>query len=444
MHGDHEHYHYETQFFNKKGELIDVDVNSTSILDNGKYQGSLLVARVITERKQAQRAKKRIEKQKHQTQRLETLGTLAGGIGHDFNNILTPILGYSEIIQQNLNQDNPNYKFIGEIMKGCLRAKDLISQMLSFSRDEEQDKRPLNIIPIIKEALKLLRPSIPRTIKITRDLQEPCPLINADPTRIHQVIMNLCTNAYQAMETKGGILNIALETIHIDSKNSRKYIDLEEGKYIKLVISDNGPGMDKETKKHIFEPFYTTKEEGTGMGLAVVHGIVKSHNGRINVYSEKGKGTTFNIYLPIIESGKSVEIESNFTIQRGAGTILLVDDREEVTDTLQQMLISLGYEVYVVNSSQNALEIVNQHKDKFDLLITDYIMPDMTGVELANKINTMQSSLPKIMISGHRYQMNSAQLKDSGIKKILNKPVLIPDLAKAIHVILNAKDTKQE
>jgi PAS domain S-box-containing protein len=436
LNGDMQHYHYETKFFNKKGKLIDVDVHTTTLSENGNYQGSLVVARDISERKKIEENRKRIEQQKHQSQKLETLGTLAGGIGHDFNNILTPIIGYSEIIQQQIDKNDPNYKYISEILKGCLRAKDLISQMLSFSRDTDQKKQPLNIIPIIKEALKLLRPSIPRTIKIERKLPDSSPLINADPTRIHQVIMNLCTNAYQAMEEKGGILSIEVKPIYINQKTSEKYLDLENGHYIKLVVSDTGKGIDRETREHIFEPFYTTKEEGTGMGLAVVHGIVKSHNGRISVYSDDGEGTTFNIYFPIIKSKNNPESKADLKIQKGSGSILLVDDRKDVTDTLKQMLISLGYQVSSVNSSRDALELYRQNSDKIDLLITDYIMPEMTGLELARKLNDIDSKLPKIMISGHKYQMSKDQIRETGINKILHKPLLIPDIAEAIDSVL--------
>jgi len=434
--GDLKHYHYETKFFNKSSDLIDVDIHTTPLYENRNYRGSLVVARNISERKKIEENQKNIEKQKHQSQKLETLGTLAGGIGHDFNNILTPIIGYTEIIQQNIMKENPNYKYINEILKGCLRAKDLISQMLSFSRDTEQRKQPLNIIPIVKEALKLLRPSIPRTIKIERKLPDSPPLISADPTRIHQVIMNLCTNGYQAMEGKGGILSIEVKPIYINQETSEKYLDLENGHYLKLVVSDTGTGIDKETREHIFEPFYTTKEEGTGMGLAVVHGIVKSHNGRISVYSDDGEGTTFNIYFPIIKSKNNPESKTDFKIQKGSGSILLVDDRKDVTDTLKQMLISLGYQVSSVNSSRDALELYRQNPDKIELLITDYIMPEMTGIELAQKINDFDSALPKIMISGHKYQMSKEQIRETGINKILHKPLLIPDIAKAIDSVL--------
>ena len=434
--GDQDNFHFETAFLNKAGEKIIVDVNSTPLIENGDYQGSLIVARDITKRKQIDLNNKLLQQQKHKSQKLETLGTLAGGIGHDFNNILTPILGYSEIIKENLPGDSKIKSYINEVIDGCLRAKEIITQMLSFSRDNEQERQPLNIVPIVKEALKLIRPSIPRTIEIRQKFERINSIILADPTRIHQIIMNLCTNAYQAMQDKGGTLSLEVKQIYIDEKTSRKYIDLEKGHYIKLIVSDTGEGMDKETREHIFEPFFTTKGEGTGMGLAVVHGIVKSHKGRINVYSEKGKGTTFNLFFPVIDMYEKEEQTSDMEAIKGNGTILLVDDRKNVSNILNQILSQLGYRVIITNSSLNALEIFQQHRNKFDLVITDMIMPDMNGMELSKKLRQMDFHLPILMISGHGYNVSRNKLKEAGINELIHKPILTHELAKSVHKVL--------
>ncbi|HMA61129.1 MAG TPA: PAS domain S-box protein [bacterium] len=435
--GDDDHYQFETRLINKDGEKIDVDVHATPIIENGSYQGSLVVARDITERKQVQREKKELQHQRQQTQKLETLGTLAGGIGHDFNNILTPILGYSEMIKQNFDNNDPNHQYINEIINGCIRAKDLIYQMLSFSRETSHERRPLNIIPIIKETLKLIRSSLPRTINIKQNYESPCPIISADPTRIHQVVMNLCTNAYQAMENQGGVLSIEVKKLYVDENTSRKYIDLDTGDYIKLSISDTGVGMDESTLQHIFEPFFTTKDEGTGMGLAVVHGIVKSHDGRISVYSDSGEGTTFNLYYPVIEDQQSHDHDSDFKIEQGNETILLVDDRENVSSIISQMLNQLGYHVIIANSSKNAVEICQQHPNKFDIAITDYIMPGMSGIQLSHKLREINPDLPIIMISGHGYNIDNKKLKKAGIQTLVHKPIMSQKIAKTIREILD-------
>ena len=435
--GDDDHYQFEARLINKDGETIDVDVHATPIIENGSYQGSLVVARDITERKQIQREKKELQQQRQQTQKLETLGTLAGGIGHDFNNILTPILGYSEMIKQNFSDNDPNHQYINEIINGCIRAKDLIYQMLSFSRETSHERRPLNIIPIIKETLKLIRSSLPRTINITQNYESPCPVISADPTRIHQVVMNLCTNAYQAMEEQGGVLSIEVKKLYVDENTSRKYIDLETGDYIKLSISDTGTGMDESTLQRIFEPFFTTKDEGTGMGLAVVHGVVKSHDGRISVYSDPGEGTTFNLYFPVIEEQQSHDHDSRFKIEQGNETILLVDDRENVSNIISQMLNQLGYHVIIANSSKNAVEICQQHPEKFDLAVTDYIMPGMSGIELSQKLREINPDLPIIMISGHGYNIDKKKLEKAGIQTLIHKPIMSQKISKTLREILD-------
>ena len=436
--GDKKHYNYETSFINKYGDIINVEIHATPMRRNGEYKGSLIVARDITQRKKSQKEKQTRKEQSCQSQRLETLGTLAGGIGHDFNNILTPILGYAEMVQENLNKNNPSYKFMEEIIKGCLRAKDIIAQMLSFSRDAEHKKQKINLVPIVKETMKLLRPSIPRTIDIQQKITSSCLSIKADATQLHQVIMNLCTNAYQAMKSSGGNLSINLTQTTIDRETSNKNIDLQEGQYVKLIISDTGSGMDRETLKHIFEPYYTTKKEGTGMGLAVVHGIVKSHNGTINVTSKKGEGTTFTLFFPLVQSQESEyeREEINNSVKKGNQSILLVDDRKDVAQVLASLLRRMGYQVKVVNSSVEALQLYQKDSDKFDVLLTDYSMPEMDGLELSHKLSDFDKKLPIIMMSGHSGSIKHETLKAAGVKEVINKPIKANQITEVIQSLL--------
>ena len=394
----------------------------------------------ISEIKKNEEINKMLELQIRRSQKLETLGTLAGGIAHDFNNILTPIMGYADMAKSKLKKDDGYYDVFDEIFSASLRARDLIYQMLNFSRQSEHQRAPMDISVVLKEALKLIRPSIPSTIEIKEMIDSKSKKILGDPTKIHQVIMNLCTNAYQAMEGNGGELFIELKPVIIDEQASKQYLDLNEGEYLKMSISDTGIGMDDSVKDRIFEPFFTTKEvnKGTGLGLAVVHGIVHSHDGAITVYSEKGKGSTFNVFFPVIKSS-DVKKTTNYKKEIGLGneSILIVDDKVSVTKILNKMLTGLGYSTTIINSSKEGLKIFQEKPDEFHLVITDLTMPEMTGLELAVEIHKVKDDVPIIMVTGYGNQVKQEDMKRAGINKLIGKPILLHDISTALREILD-------
>jgi CheY-like chemotaxis protein/anti-sigma regulatory factor (Ser/Thr protein kinase) len=317
--------------------------------------------------------------------------------------------------------------------------------MLNFSRQTEQKRTPLDIVPIIKEALKLLRPSIPATIEIFSDLNAGKNIVLADPTKMHQVVVNLCTNAYQAMETKGGKLSIELKPVKIDEETSKNYLDLKAGEYLKLSITDTGNGMDARTRDRIFEPFFTTKEvnQGTGLGLAVVHGIVQSHEGTITVYSEPGEGSTFNVFLPVFSDQGNVEQTrepENFL--PGTESILIVDDKVSVTKILEKMLDTLGYKTTIVNSSNQGLKLFEKNPDSFNMLITDLTMPELTGLELSRKIHQIRRGLPIIMITGYGNKLSRKEQEAAGITKLIGKPVLMGEISQLVRDLFDRMENE--
>ncbi|MFP4548247.1 MAG: PAS domain S-box protein [Fidelibacterota bacterium] len=395
----------------------------------------------ITEQKKFEELNQKLEKQLRKKQKLETLGTLAGGIAHDFNNILTPIMGYSDMAMHSMDEDNPFYDYFNEISRAAVRAKDLVYQMLNFSRQSEQQRTPMNIVPVIKEALKLMRPSIPTTINIKTKIDKIEDKVLADATKIHQVIVNLCTNAFQAMEEKGGNLTIELKKVSIDEETSKNYLDLNPGEHLKLSIADTGIGMDAITKERIFEPFFTTKKvnKGTGLGLAVVHGIIQNHEGTITVYSEPDFGTTFNIFLPVF---KGEDVNENpeareEAFKKGTESILVVDDKAAVTKLLHKMLKALGYQTTVANSSQKGFELFQNNPEEYQLLITDLTMPEMTGLELAERIHQIKPGTPVIMVTGYGNRVKQEEKEKAGITKLIGKPILLSEISQAVRNIFD-------
>jgi signal transduction histidine kinase/ActR/RegA family two-component response regulator len=380
-----------------------------------------------------------LEMQLRQSQKFEALGTLAGGIAHDFNNVLSPIFGYTEMAMDGVPEDGQVYNDLKEVRHAAIRARDLVKQILAFSRQAESERTPLKIQFVIKEALKLLRASLPTTITITRAIDEECGPVLADPTGIHRIVMNLCTNAYHAMREKGGQLKVALEESRFASGDRVSSLDWNPGPYVKLTVSDTGHGMDDDVQQRIFDPYFTTKPpgEGTGMGLAVVHGIVKSFGGDIFVQSEIGKGTTFEIYFPRIES-KSESAEDLFaeSIQGGHERILLVDDEVQIVQMLKQMLEQLGYYVTARTSSIEALQAFKTQPDNFDLIITDQTMPIMTGDQLATELMRIRKEIPVIVCTGFSERITEEKARTKGIRAILMKPVVKQELARNIRKAL--------
>ena len=429
---------YEFTVLRKDGSEIEVEASVSRI----RYKGGRAtqgILRDITERK-------KLETQLRQSQKMEAIGTLAGGIAHDFNNILMAMLGYADMAKYDVPDDSTAGVSLKEVFKAGARAKDLVKQILAFSRQGEQERKPIQIHPVVKEALKLLRASLPSTIEIRQNIDTSCGTVVADPTQIHQVLMNLCTNAYHAMREKGGVLDVNLNVVEVDAVLARTYPDLREGSYIRLTVSDTGCGMDRATQERIFEPFYTTKAvgEGTGMGLATVHGIVTSHGGVITLYSELGKGSVFHVYLPRLEDEVAVEVSETEEIPIGKESILLVDDEEQLVHMEQQMLERLGYHVTSRVSSLEALEAFRAMPDKFDLVITDQTMPNLTGVELAEELMRIQPDIPIVLVTGFSEVITPEKAKQMGIRKYLMKPITIFELGKAIRQVLDHQKEEKE
>ena len=383
---------------------------------------------------------KKEEKQLRQSQKIEAIGRLAGGIAHDFNNVLYSIIGYTELTMDDMPEGSLAQKNLKEVFKAAMRAKDMVRQILVFSRKDDIQKKPVKIQPVVKDALKLLRSSIPATIEIRRSIDEDCGPVLAASTQIHQVVMNLATNAYQAMQEKGGFLELTLMEEEIGSDDSNP--DLHPGRYLKLTVSDTGHGMNSVVLKKIFDPYFSTKGpgEGTGMGLAVVHGIVKSHGGNITVYSKVGEGTTFHVYLPLIET-RPVEpktVPAGLT-PTGTEHILFVDDEEPIVLMIQKILERLGYQVTSRTSSAEALEVFKAKPDEYDLVITDMTMPNMTGLELAPRLGEIRSDIPIIMCTGFNETIDEDKAKNMGILAYIMKPVLIDEIAKTIRKVLDER-----
>ncbi len=376
---------------------------------------------------------------------MEAIGTLAGGIAHDFNNILTAILGYVEMAMFDLPETCQKRSDLEEVMKAGNRAKDLVQQILTFSRVTEQERKPMRLHHIIKEAIKLLRSTLPTTIEVRQNIDMKCEAVLADPTQIHQAVMNLCTNAYHAMREHGGVLEVKLEAGQVDAEFAKSNLDLHAGDYLKLTVSDTGHGMDEATKERIFDPFFTTKAigEGTGMGLSVVHGIVKSHGGAITCASELGKGTIFNIYLPQIDMIAAQKNRPAESVPGGNEYILFVDDEEPLVHIGKRMLERLGYKVMVKTSSIEALEAFRKEPDRFDLIITDQTMPNMTVVEFAGELLHIRPDVSIILMTGYSEMVTPETAKKIGIREYIMKPIISLDLGKAIRRALNPKNEKE-
>jgi len=401
----------------------------------------------IDAHKQAEKEKKFLESELRQAQKMQAIGTLAGGIAHDFNNILFPIFAYVQMAINETSHDVKLQRYLTRVMDSAERAKDLVQQILMFARKGDQEKKPLYIQPITKEALKLLRASIPSNIEIKQHLAKRTDPILGSPIQLHQVIMNLCTNAYHAIrEKETGCIDIRLYEQIVDQSNISQFPNVKHGKYLCITVKDTGVGMDDTTREQIFDPFFTTKEpgEGTGMGLSVVHGIVIDHGGYIYVQSNQDVGTEFRVLLPSIDAPViSSKQEANIENNKGSGEhILLVDDELEVVKALEQMLKKLGYKVTSQLSSIKTFEVFQQNPDGFDLLLTDQTMPQMTGLSLAKKALNIRPDLPVIISSGYSNQLTQDIIEGAGIKDILLKPVTLKELGELIKRHVACRKTK--
>jgi len=391
------------------------------------------------------RERKQAETRLRHTQKTEAIGTLAGGIAHDFNNILTAILGFANLVQDELSKNSELWAEQHEVIKAANRAKELVKQILAVSRQTEHGREPIQVHLIIKEALQLLRPSIPATIEIHSDIDPASGYVMADPTQIYQIIMNLCTNASHAMQERGGELHISLSPMELNEEQKRLHEigpDLPAGKYLKLVVRDTGIGIAPDVLDKIFDPYFTTKRkgEGTGLGLAVVQGIVKTYGGDITVASNLGQGSTFTVFLPRIEidMNKKPEEDEDSSFPEGNERILVVDDEEPVAGVIDRLLTSLGYQVTIRTKSPEALQLLQNQPDQFDLVITDMTMPGMTGDELAEKLLELRQDLPIILCTGFHALIDEKRAKAIGIREFIFKPFSKGTIAETVRRALDS------
>jgi PAS domain S-box-containing protein len=434
---------YEKELIRKDGTIFPVELRAYLIKDaQGNNAGMRAIVTDITDRKKAEKEKISLQNQLQQAHKMESIGTLTGGIAHDFNNILSIMIGNTELAMDDVPEWNPVRNNLEEVKIAGLRAKDVVQQLLSFSRKSDQKQKPVKICPIIKDSLKFLRSTIPTNIEILGNIpDEPC-IISADPTQINQVMMNLCTNASHAMSENGGIMDIRLSIIDIDKDEAIQDVELNQGQYIKITVSDTGQGIDREHLDRIFDPYFTTKEvgEGSGIGLSVVHGIVKSHNGAISVDSEYGKGTTFSVFFPVVEIEPAYEEKTDTTIPTGNERILFVDDDNSIANMTGQMLKRLGYIVTIRNSSTDTLKTFRTRPDNFDLIISDISMPEITGDKLAMELQKIRPEIPIILCTGNSERVNDAKAKSIGVKALVMKPIVKSVLAKTIRKVLDGNE----
>ena len=431
----------ETTHIKASGKIRDIDMSVKPIFNNsGKVEFIVTEGRDITDLKQAEKERSRMLIQLEKSQKMEAIGTLAGGIAHDFNNILSSIFGYTQLAEMTLQTPDKAKRHIAQIVKGAQRASGLVQQILTFSRQTEYKKQPLKLYLVVKEALKLLRSSIPTTIEIQTQITAR-EMVNADPTQMHQVIMNLCTNAYHSMLKTGGTLSVSLETVsQVPDAHNLEGLPFGES-MLCLVVSDTGHGMDEQTLAKAFDPYFTTKEigRGTGFGLALVHAIVDEHNGLIHAESRQGQGSDFYVYLPVAQKLEKFELarESLPSPRGGREQILVVDDEADIRELSRELLETYGYRVKTCQNGQEAFELFIEDPDRFDLVITDMTMPVMTGSVLAKKLIEIRPALPIILCTGYSETITKQEASRLGIKKFLQKPLKNKVLLNEIREVLD-------
>ena len=395
----------------------------------------------ISAAKRAEEEKNQLENQLRQAQKMESIGTLAGGIAHDFNNILSPIIGFTEMTAVEMPAGSQARANLEEVLAAAQRAKEMVRHILTFSRQDTHEMKPMQIQPVVQESMKLLRSSLPSTIDIQVRFDEESGSVMGDSTQIHQLVVNLCTNAYQAMRERGGRLTVTLREIHMDAAAKTPCPDMLPGTYVCLGVADTGHGIDQSIIDRIFEPYFTTKgpAEGTGMGLSMVHGIVKGHEGYIAVHSVLGEGTTFHVYIPQIASVQETTLdETTDLMPLGHEHILLVDDEPQLLAMQGQILERLGYEVTAMSSSTEALKVFRQTPENFEVLVTDQTMPGMTGAELSRAALQTRPDLPIILCTGFSEALSPEAAAELGIRHYLQKPVPLKLLAQTVRMALNA------
>jgi PAS domain S-box-containing protein len=431
--------HPETVRLRKGGKKVQVSVSVSPIKDpRGNVTGASIIARNIAERLQ-------LEAQLRQSQKMEAVGTLAGGIAHDFNNILAAIMGNADLLRMDFPPDHPHAELLQQILAATYRAKALVQQILSFSQCRENKMGPVSLQVVVRECLALLRSTIPAMVGIKYNIASDCSPVLADSTQIHQIIMNLCTNAWQALPERGGVIEVNLEMCEIDAKMAATNPDLRIGQYVRLSIRDNGCGMDQATLERIFEPFFTTKPagKGTGLGLSVVHGIVKIHRGVIIVSSKPGKGTVFHIHFPAQAMPEAKAPEINVPTLLGNGQrILLVDDEEWAGRTMKKVLSRMGYQVHWSDHPREALARFGAAPAQFDLVVSDSAMPEMSGFDLAAGLLQIRRDIPILLITGLIDSAGEERARQIGIRHVLLKPANAQVIGRVIARLLDAQKSE--
>ncbi len=434
-------FQYEAELVAGNGASKYVYVSIGQIPGTDRQVASLLD---VTEKKRAERRWQSLEKQLRKSQKMEAIGTLAGGIAHDLNNILSPVLGYADMIMRTSDAGSQVFKRSEKIQKAALRAADLVNQVLAFNRGGEEEKRRIRLHPVVKEVVKLLRGSIPSTIRIIDEVDRECDPVLADPTQIHQVVMNLCTNAYHAMESTGGELTVRLHQIELTQANMVAFPNLIRGagSYLVLEVRDTGCGMSEDVVERIFDPYFTTKEEGkgTGLGLATAYSIIQASDGDIRVKSTLGKGSCFSIYIPAEKTASEFEPISRWGISETVGTgehIMVVDDDDDIVAMCEEGFKYLGYNVSVFSSSIEALAFFEENYEDIDIVVTDQTMPGKTGIELAKEMGVLKKDLPIILCSGFSAAINQKVLEEAGVRRFIMKPVTVDSLSKEIQALLH-------
>jgi len=422
----------------KDSSLFEAEVTASPVRNNrGKVTNCIYVLRDITD-------EVKWEEQLRQVQKMEALGTLTGGIAHDFNNILTSIIGYTEMALDDAPPGSLLRSNLEEVFKAGKRGQDLVNQILTFSRPSRQEKKPVLVSSLVKEVLKLLRVSLPANVKIHQNMKSES-MVMADPTQIHQIVINLCKNAADAMNPKGGLLEVSLEDVELSSNFLKAYPNLQPGPFLKLSVKDTGCGIEESVLNRIFDPFFTTKEpgQGTGMGLAVVHSVVRNHGGIINVHSQPGEGTTFDVFLPRSREITAAKDEKLQSVPGGRERLLFIDDEEQVVKLGKQVLESLGYQVAAFTNPLKALQTFKARPENFDLVLADSIMPGMAGSDLAAEILEIRPEIPLIFCTGNGLQMTKEKAMEIGAQDLIAKPFLKKDVAQTVRKVLDQAKSRR-
>lgn len=430
----------ELTFADGHRELLET-IKTPMIGNDGQLIGVLGIARDITERKRSENDRKEMEERLRQAQKMEAIGTLAGGIAHDFNNILAVIFGFTDMARAAAPAGTQLAEDLEQVLIAANRAKELVKQILAFSRQSATERIPLQIQPLIKEGLKMIRSSIPSTISITEDINPKSGIVLADPSQVYQILMNLCTNAYHAMDKTGGVLSVTLNPALIGPGEQNMSAHATPGEYLELTVSDTGCGIGPDIIDKIFDPYFTTKGvgKGTGLGLSIIHGILADYGGIITVESRLGQGTTFHVFFPVVAKDAAPEINEPEDILSGNERILFVDDEELLAEMAKKMLEKLGYSVTVCRDSLEALATFKDTPGAFDLVITDQTMPGLTGSELSKSMMQIRPDIPIILCTGYSNLIDEDSAKALGIKEFALKPLTKGTIAKLIRKVLNGE-----